>query len=395
MKLTPSKKVTSLIISSFIALSLISTPTSANAASPKAGTKCTMSGQKVTSNNLTFTCTKSGKNLVWSIGVKDNGSKSAQASSGGSSVTEGFLCDPGKAMTGKSSAGVTLTCVKGQDGKSSWRQASQGGGNGAGQGKGDGQSQSSAASGNQLGSSCSKEGELGWNGFVVAICKSGKVRYALSADFPKTPNGGYTSRPSWYPTLTQIMSGGNSVEPKCSPSSIKFSKPVVPLDKMAPSIPYGMMVAGHVTPIDHAYLGITSLSKSKSERTESDWVSVTAPGDGTITELSTLGAPDTNRVTINHGCNLYSVYMVLNKPSGVLAKYVDELAAKGSINLNLKVKAGDEFGRQRDNMLDFNVFDGTQWLSGFANPVAYLTQDAWKPYTADFCHFSPMIFAVV
>ena len=387
MKLTPSKNVTSLIISSFIALSLISTPTSANAASPKAGTKCTMSGQKVTSNNLMFTCTKSGKNLVWSKGVKNNSSKSAHAQHGGHSVTEGFLCDPGKAMTGKSSAGVTLTCVKGQDGKSSWRQANQGGGGGGEQRKGEGQGQSSGATGNQLGSSCKKEGEIEWNGLVVVICKSGKVRYALSADFPKTPNGGYTSRPTWYPTLTQIMSGGNSVEPKCSPSSIKFSKPVVPLDKMAPSIPYGMMVAGHVTPIDHAYLGITSLSKSKSERTESEWVSVPAPGDGTITELSTLGAPDTNRVTINHGCNLYSVYMVLNKPSGVLAKYVDELAAKGSINLNVKVKAGDEFGRQRDNMLDFNVFDGTQWLPGFANPASYLSMEAWKPYTADFLPF--------
>ena len=133
MKLTPSKKTTSLILSSFIALSLISTPTSANAAAPKAGTKCTMSGQQVTSNNLTFTCTKSGKNLVWSKGVKNNSSKSAHAQHGGHSVTEGFLCDPGKAMTGKSSAGVTLTCVKGQDGKSSWRQANQGGGNGASQ----------------------------------------------------------------------------------------------------------------------------------------------------------------------------------------------------------------------------------------------------------------------
>ena len=38
-------------------------------------------------------------------------------------------------------------------------------------------------------------------------------------------------------------------------------------------------------------------------------------------------------------------------------------------------------------MLDFNVFDGTQWLSGFANPQAYLSQDAWKPYTADFLPF--------
>jgi len=153
------------------------------------------------------------------------------------------------------------------------------------------------------------------------------------------------------------------------------------------SIPYGMMVGGHVTPIDHAYLGISSLSKAQSERTDADWVAVTAPADGTILELSSLGNANTSRVVINHGCNLYSVYMVLNKPSGLLAKYVDELASKGFINLNLKVKAGDEFGRQRDNMLDFNVFDGTQWLSGFANPAAYLTQDAWKPYTTDFLPF--------
>ena len=345
-----------------------------------------MSGEQVTSNNLTFTCTKSGKKLLWSKGVKTNNSKPAQSSSG-SSVTEGNICDPAQAMTGKSSAGVTLTCSKGQDGKSSWRPANQGGGNGGGQGKGDGQSQSSGASGNQLGSSCSKEGELGWNGMLVAICKSGKIRYAISSDFPKTPNGGFTSRPTWYPTLSQVMSGPSASEPTCSPSSIKFTKPVVPLDKMVASIPYGMMVGGHVTPIDHAYLGISSLSKAQSERTDADWVAVTAPADGTILELSSLGNANTSRVVINHGCNLYSVYMVLNKPSGVLAKYVDELASKGFINLNLKVKAGDEFGRQRDNMLDFNVFDGTQWLSGFANPAAYLTQDAWKPYTTDFLPF--------
>jgi hypothetical protein len=346
-----------------------------------------MSGEQVTSNNLTFTCTKSGKKLLWSKGVKTNNSKPAPSSGGGSFVTEGNLCDPAQAMTGKTSAGVTLACTKGQDGKSSWRPANQGGGNGGGQGKGDGQSQSSGASGNQLGSSCSKEGELGWNGMLVAICKSGKIRYAISSDFPKTPNGGYTSRPTWYPTLSQLMDGQSASEPTCSPSSIKFTKPVVPLDKMVASIPYGMMVGGHVTPIDHAYLGISSLSKAQSERTDADWVAVTAPADGTITELSSLGNPNTNRVVINHGCNLYSVYMVLNKPSGVLATYVSELASKGFINLNLKVKAGDEFGRQRDNMLDFNVFDGTQWLSGFANPAAYLTQDAWKPYTADFLPF--------
>ena len=38
-------------------------------------------------------------------------------------------------------------------------------------------------------------------------------------------------------------------------------------------------------------------------------------------------------------------------------------------------------------MLDFNIFDGTQWLSGFVNPYSYLTGDTWKPYTADYLQF--------
>ena len=249
------------------------------------------------------------------------------------------------------------------------------------------QQQSSTFALGQLGSTCNKEGELGWNGFLVGVCKSGKVRYTLATDVPTTPVGGYKSRPTWYPTLAQVLGGPGATEPSCAPSSIKFTKPVIPLDKMAASIPYGMMVGGHVTPIDHAYLGITSLTKDIALRTDADWVPVTAPADGTIIELSSLGSPNTSRVVINHGCNLYSVYMVLNKPSGVLANYVSELASKGSVSLSIKVKAGDEFGRQRDNMLDFNVFDGTQWLSGFANPQAYLSQDAWKPYTADFLPF--------
>jgi hypothetical protein len=47
------------------------------------------------------------------------------------------------------------------------------------------------------------------------------------------------------------------------------------------------------------------------------------------------------------------------------------------------VKAGDEFGRQRDNPLDFNTFDATTWLKGFANPFSYADGEAWKPYFSD------------
>ncbi|MCX6425746.1 MAG: hypothetical protein WCI68_00520 [Actinomycetes bacterium] len=404
MILTSVKKYLAIFLSTLLIFTFSVASQSASAATPKAGAKCTENGKKVTANNLTFTCKYSGKKLLWSKGIAVKISKQVVLG-GDNSVTEGNLCDPAQSMTAKSNTGATLACTKGQDGKSSWRSPSEGQGQGKGQGQGQSQSQSQGEGNNnsnnknteqkqsgsfalgQLGAPCSKDGELGWNGLLVAVCKSGKVRYALATDVPKTPSGGYTSRPIWYPTLAQIMGGNNAAEPKCSPSSVTFTKPVVPLDKMAASIPYGMMVSGHVTPIDHGYFGITTLAKAQSEKTEADWIPVTAPADGTITELSSLGTASTSRVVIDHGCNLYSVYMVLNKPSGVLASYVNELAARGSVNLSIKVKAGDEFGRQRDNMLDFNVFDGTQWLSGFANPQAYLSAETWKPYTADFLPF--------
>jgi len=183
------------------------------------------------------------------------------------------------------------------------------------------------------------------------------------------------------------MSGGKG-EPTCAASSVKFTHPVVPLDKLTRTIPYGMMIGDHVTPIDHAYLGIASLETPEAQRTEADYVDVTAPAGGTIIELSSLGAPSTNRVVIDHGCGVYTVYMVLNRPSGVLANAYKDLTAKGGyLKLSLPIKVGEVFGQQRDNPLDFNVFDGSQWLRGFASPASYLTGDTSKPYTADYLPF--------
>lgn len=341
------------------------------AAAPKAGGICTKAGATAVSSGKKFTCVKSGKKLIWNNGT---------------TIVPVVIPIPNPTPTPTAAAPAPYpsTSSSAAPNTSSTSSSGSGGGNNS---SNNNQQQSSTFALGQLGATCSKEGELGWNGLLVGVCKSGKVRYALATDVPATPVGGYKTRPTWYPTLAQVLGGPGAAEPSCAPNSIKFTKPVIPLDKMAASIPYGMMVSGHVTPIDHAYLAPSTLAISPANRTESDWVPVTAPGDGTIIELSSLGAPNTSRVVINHGCNLYSVYMVLNKPSGVLANYVSELASKGSVSLSIKVKAGDEFGRQRDNMLDFNVFDGTQWLSGFANPQAYLSQDAWKPYTADFLPF--------
>ena len=234
----------------------------------------------------------------------------------------------------------------------------------------------------RIGMSCSTNGVFGFTGGMLAICKNNIVKYALPTDIPAAPVGGYKTRPSWYPSLAQQQ--GQTSEPTCAPSSIKFTSPVVPIAEMAPSIPYGMMVAGHVTPIDHGYLGIKVLGKVQSTKTESDYVPVTSPAAGTITSIGNLGGPATIRVVIEHGCNVSTVYMVLNRLSGVLASYAEEMKVNGANKqVSIPVKAGEEFGRQRDNMIDFNVWDGTQWLSGFENPFAYTSGEAWKPFTAD------------
>jgi len=380
------KRVLALALAATISVFGTST---AFAANPKAGAACTKLNQKVNSADKTFTCVKKGSKLVWNAGV------ASAKPAANNSVTEGFLCTEGSAPT-KSSNGTTLYCTKGGDGKSSWRPQEQqgsgsgagtGGGGGGGTGGGGGNNQSAGFKLGQLGSSCSKSGDIGWNGIMTAICKNGKVSYVLATDVPKTPAGGYTSRPDWYPTLSQVLGGPSAKEPTCSPSTIKFTSPVLPLDQLAPSIPYGYMVGGHVTPIDHAYLGLKSLSKSASQLTPADYVAVTAPADGVITEVSNLGSPNSHRVVIDHGCNVYSVYMVMNKVTGVLASLASQASNNGYLKTNVKVKAGEEFGRQAETMLDFNVFDGTSWLAGFQNPQAYLTLDTWKPYTADFLPF--------
>jgi hypothetical protein len=53
-----------------------------------------------------------------------------------------------------------------------------------------------------------------------------------------------------------------------------------------------------------------------------------------------------------------------------------------SIGLNVPVRAGQEFGRQRDNPLDFSVFAPSTWNAGFLNPFWYATEP-WKPYLSD------------
>lgn len=300
----------------------------------------------------------------------------------GKAVTEGWLCDPKGPKTGVTSSGKKVTCTLMGDGKSAW--TSQGGGGNSG-----GNSQGGSSGG---GERCSKNGELTLTSVgLTQVCRNGKWAWPISTDAPKIPAGGWKSRPSWYPTLKQTLTDSNAKATSCKANSVKFTSPIIPLDQMAPTIPYGGLLFEHIVPADFSYVGLKVLSKTREQLTDADYVPITAPADGTIVELSSIAnSTDLLRVVIRHDCGLYSNYMVMNKATGVLASYASKLKPNGILKPMVAIKAGQEFGRQRDNSLDFNTFDANSWLSGFVNPFAYLTQDAWKPYVTDYLqYFTP------
>jgi len=238
-----------------------------------------------------------------------------------------------------------------------------------------------------LGGSC-VPGEFGFSSALL-VCTDGRVfRHALHDDIPPAPEGGYVARPEWFPTLRQFLGGP---EPACPLTGrVTFTHPVIAPADITSTIPQGMMIQDHVTPIDHGYFGVRSLTIPRAQRTDADWLPVYAPADGVITEVSLLGSPTSIRVTIVHGCDTYSIYMVLNRVAGVLASLHDDLMARQYLSTSIAVSAGTLFGEQRDNPLDFSVHDGAAWLSGLIAPFSYTTAEGWKPFTVDpWRYFSP------
>ncbi len=248
--------------------------------------------------------------------------------------------------------------------------------------------------GARLGTSC-QAGQTAMDGFLLVCASTGKFRYALADDIPQAPQGGHVTRPAWYPPLGATFRAENP--PSCPASGrITLTSMIVPLDALATSTAQGAMIFDHVTPIDHAYIAIKPLDKPLAERTEADYVPVFAPADAEIIEISLLGSPRSIRVVMAHGCETYTVIMVLNQLSGVLAGYQTQLLASGRVTNHISVHAGEKIGEQRDNPLDFAVNDGAVWLPGYVSPFSYADGEAWKPYTADpFPYFTPDLAAAL
>jgi len=240
---------------------------------------------------------------------------------------------------------------------------------------------------NRFGNPCGTDGRFAFGDGSLLICANHAWRYALRTDLPPIPAGGYVKRPDWYPPLRAQF--GLAAE-DCRLAMTEA--PLAPGDVLS-IVPNGAMIGGHVTPIDHWYISGSTLALPADQRAAAPFLPIRAAADGTIIEASSLGSPTSMRVTIKHACESVTTYMVINKLDGVLAPYQAMVSAGGFATPNLPIKAGEVFGMQRDNPLDFSLADGHAWLAGYADPFAYVSGDAWKPYITDPLPYWPSAIA--
>lgn len=148
----------------------------------------------------------------------------------------------------------------------------------------------------------------------------------------------------------------------------------LPMDEAdyAMILPYGLMVGGHVTPIDHQYFSPTIFNSPR------DTYPVYAMADSKIVDIQ----PRTNergteyRFVFTMTCTFQYYYDLVTSLTPELKTAVD------SRQFNIDVKAGDLVGRIGGQTLDFAVWDTTKPLKNFVNPKSY-EGEVWKIYTAD------------
>lgn len=143
-------------------------------------------------------------------------------------------------------------------------------------------------------------------------------------------------------------------------------------------IPYGSVVGGHVTPIDHQYFS------PADPNSPLDAYPVFAMADAKLVEVQprtfSTGAKKVEyRMVFAMSCKLYYYYDLVTSLTG----RVKEAYEANGRGINLDVKEGEQIGYIGSQTLDFAVWDMDVNLPGFINPASYDRAEPWKIHTAD------------
>jgi hypothetical protein len=147
-------------------------------------------------------------------------------------------------------------------------------------------------------------------------------------------------------------------------------------------IPLGLIVAGHVTPVDHIYFGPIDRQSALGA------YQVFVVGNGVISEISSRPNHSNTgfeyRVVLQHTANFYSYYDLIDVLDPAIASQIPAGALdNGKIYRGtISVTGGQVLGRIGGKTLDFANYDTNTFLPGFIRPASYL-REPWKVFTVD------------
>ncbi|QQG49663.1 MAG: hypothetical protein HZB70_02595 [Candidatus Berkelbacteria bacterium] len=160
----------------------------------------------------------------------------------------------------------------------------------------------------------------------------------------------------------------------------KLSASPMKMEDFTHIIPYGLMVGGHVTPIDHQYFSPADY------KSPIDAYEVRAMADSTIVDIGTRKNethPATEyRLVFTVSCTFFYYYDLVTSLAPEIKAEFDKNNRNGFFSGTIVVKAGQLIGRIGGRTLDFAVWDTTKPVTGFIKPSSY-EAERWKLYTAD------------
>ena len=167
--------------------------------------------------------------------------------------------------------------------------------------------------------------------------------------------------------------------------TVAFTSPPMRIEDIQIIEPIGMMIGGHVTPIDHGYYTSKTWIPGSSREDPSKFADVFAPASGTVTSVQSMPSEYSSssigdyRIIIHHTCTFYTIYIHVNQ----LSEKLQSIANTGK---TAQVEEGELIGRAPG--FDFSVHNNEITLKGFIVPENYIFEP-WKIHTVDmFGHFA-------
>lgn len=158
----------------------------------------------------------------------------------------------------------------------------------------------------------------------------------------------------------------------------------LPINQVGLVEPLGLVIGGHVTPIDHGYIfGIHGHQGSKTNE-----YPVLAPADGLIVDMTATARSGQDNfvdhaVTFSFTCTLSAHYLNMDSFDEHILKQSGEITSDKAWSGAIRVKAGEVIGHTGPHGIDIFVWNANLNLTGFVKPTQYLASEDWKTHTAD------------